>query len=197
MFTLHEHCEVDPRDDLIIGTVPPALTGAKIIRKLGTKATLKRGTLLAKDPADGKLVVYGTGGTAGTFSATGDGTTTVFSLIDDDVIPVSVTEVKVDGTALTTGWEYSAATGNLTFSSAPANTKAIAVKTVTTAPAADAILCRDTEVGTANDAVAMCYLSGMFNAAKIVIAEDAEITDAALDALRTKDIFLRNAQEAL
>lgn len=56
------------------------------------------------------------------YEATGDGTTTEFTI---SAKPASLQAVYVDGTKVTTGWTYTAATGKLVFSSAPANTKAI------------------------------------------------------------------------
>ena len=50
-------------DNLFAGNEPAALVGAGVIRKLGAKATLKRGTVMAKSSGsagDGKLVVLGT-----------------------------------------------------------------------------------------------------------------------------------------
>ena len=50
-------------ENLFAGTEPAALICAGTIRKLGTAATLKRGTIMAKSSGtagDGKLVVLGT-----------------------------------------------------------------------------------------------------------------------------------------
>ena len=197
MYTLYEHQTVDNHDELIAGIQPALLTGAKVIRKLGTAATLKRGTVLAKDSADGKLVILGTDQTEGTYSGTGDGSTTVFDLTDDGVKPSGIKEVKVDGTAVTTGWVYNAATGELKFSTAPANTKAVAVKTLFGEMTADAILCRDTLVGTAEDVTAVCYLTGMFNKRALVVAEGYTLTDGDEDDLRAKGIYLKTPQESI
>ncbi len=56
------------------------------------------------------------------YTATGDGATTDFTISDK---PASLQAVYVDGTKVTTGWTYTAATGKLVFSTAPANTKPI------------------------------------------------------------------------
>ncbi|MBR4193559.1 MAG: hypothetical protein IKO68_00120 [Oscillospiraceae bacterium] len=55
---------------------------------------------------------------------TGDGTTTSFTVTGK---PAELQKVIVDGTAVTTGFTYTSATGALVFSSAPANTKIIKV----------------------------------------------------------------------
>lgn len=60
---LHEKLGTVTPENLIAKLDPPALKGTGILRKLGAKATLKRGTLLAKSSGsagDGKLVIFGT-----------------------------------------------------------------------------------------------------------------------------------------
>ena len=60
---LHEKLGSMTPENLFAGLEPAALTKAGVIRKLGTAATLKRGTLLAKSSGsagDGKLVIFGT-----------------------------------------------------------------------------------------------------------------------------------------
>lgn len=60
---LHEKLGSVTPENLFAGLEPHALTHAGVIRKLGTAATLKRGTLLAKSSGsagDGKLVIFGT-----------------------------------------------------------------------------------------------------------------------------------------
>ena len=177
-------------DGLVIDNNPAArFTGVKVAA-LEAEATLKRGTVLAKG-ADGKCVILGTEGEAGTFSATGDGTTTKFSLLDDGVIPDAVTEVKVDGTA-TDEYFYNPATGDLIFDSAPANTKAIAVKTLTGKFEPYAILADDTVVGT-SDVVAIAYVAGCFDGGKLIVAEGYTITEGDKDALRKYDIVIKES----
>ena len=64
---LHEKIGSVTPENLFAGLDPRALTKAGVLRKLGTAATLVRGTLLAKSSGtggDGKLVIFGT--TAGT-----------------------------------------------------------------------------------------------------------------------------------
>lgn len=60
---LHEKIGSVTPENLFAGLDPRALTKAGILRKLGTAATLVRGTLLAKSSGsagDGKLVIFGT-----------------------------------------------------------------------------------------------------------------------------------------
>lgn len=193
-YTLNEKIDEVNFDGLFTDTQPAALVRAKTIKQLSEAATLKRGTLLAKGD-DGKLVILGTGGTAGTWSGTGDGTTTHFSLISGGVIPSSLTEVKVDGTAVTTGWIYNAASGELVFSTAPANTKTIAVKTVSGSFEADCVLCDDTAVGTTADVTAEVYISGCFDPDHIIVAEGYTLAAADYETLRLKNILFKNAQD--
>lgn len=63
-------------------------------------------------------------------SFTGDGSTKVFTLTASGGIPSYLDSVKVDGTAKVEGTDftYDPETGKITFATAPANTKAIAVK---------------------------------------------------------------------
>lgn len=180
-------------DGLISDNQPAAIVRAKTIKRLGEKATLARGTLLAKG-SDGYLVILGTAGTAGTWTGTGDGSTKIFSLVASGVIPAALTEVKVDGTAVTTGWIYNAASGELIFETAPANTKAIAVKTVAGSFEADCVLCDDTEVGTSAEVVAPVYVSGCFDPDHITVAEGYTVTAADYDLLRLKNILFKDAQ---
>lgn len=62
-YTLNEKIEEVTPDGLISDTQPALLTRARTIRKLGTKGTLARGTVMAMSSGsagDGKLVVLGT-----------------------------------------------------------------------------------------------------------------------------------------
>lgn len=64
-------------DNLIAHIDPPAIAFGVTIRKLATKGTLKRGTIMAKSSADGKLVVLGT-------EAAKDETLTANCVLTDD-----------------------------------------------------------------------------------------------------------------
>ncbi len=60
---LHEKLGSMEYEKLFAGMEPKALTHPATVRKLGSAATLKRGTLLAKSSGtggDGKLVIFGT-----------------------------------------------------------------------------------------------------------------------------------------
>lgn len=60
---LHEKLGSVEYEKLFAGLEPPALVRGGVLRKLGTAATLKRGTLLCKSggsAGDGKLVIFGT-----------------------------------------------------------------------------------------------------------------------------------------
>lgn len=182
-------------DGLVSDVTPKVEVRGKTIRKLSAETTLTRGTILAKD-ADGKLIVLGSDvDNTGTFSATGDGSTTKFSLVSGGVTPSAVTEVKVDGTA-TTAYTYNKVTGELEFSEAPANTKTIAVKFVTGGGNADCILCDDVVVGTSEDVIATVYTAGCFNTAKTIVAEGYTMTSADYDSLRKYGIVFKASNSA-
>ena len=182
-------------DKLINSVYPPADAFSVVIRKGSEAASYKRGTVLAL-AEDGKMVILGTEGTEGTFTATGNGTATVFSLIDSGVIPAGVSEVKVDGTALTSGFMYNPASGDLIFDTAPANAKVIAVKTVIGSFVANAILAEDVDVGTTADAVAVAYRTGHFNSNGLIVASGYTFTAADKEALRSAGILISDAVEA-
>lgn len=74
---------------------------------------------------------WGYNRTKKTQTFTGDGSTTEFTVTDRPAAD-SISSVTVDGTA-TTAYTYSAANGKITFTSAPANTKAIVVTYYTAA----------------------------------------------------------------
>ena len=164
-------------DNLIAGLAPSPEVYTVTIAKGAEEVTYKRGTALAKGE-DGKMYILGTAGTAGTFTATGDGSTVKFSLIDDGVIPAAVTEVKVDGTALTSGFSYIAANGDLIFDEAPANTKSIAVKTV---------------IGTFTANAVLAYRTGHFNENALIVKNSYTITADDKEAFRIAGILLSDA----
>ena len=179
-------------DGLIVELIPEVEVRGGKIRKLDAEATIKRGTILAKD-ADGKLIVLGSDiDDTGTFSATGDGSKKKFSLVSGGVTPSAVTEVKVDGTA-TTAYTYNKVTGELEFNEAPANTKTIAVKFVTGGGNADCILCDDVVVGTESDENVSVYTAGCFNLNKVHVATGYTISADDFDALRKYGIVFKAA----
>ncbi len=78
---LHEEIGSVTPENLFAGLEPHALKHAGVIRKLGTAATLKRGTLMAKSSGtggDGKLVIFGT-------SAGSNETLTADCVLVDDI----------------------------------------------------------------------------------------------------------------
>ncbi len=78
---LHEKLGEVTFEQLFAGIEPAALTRGGTIRKLGTAATLKRGTILAKSSGtagDGKLVVLGT-------TAAANETLTADCILADDI----------------------------------------------------------------------------------------------------------------
>lgn len=190
---LHEKIGSVIPENLFAGLEPSAIKAAGIIAKGDAEATYVRGTLLGKS-ADGKLIVLGSDADEGSFSATGDGTKTKFSLVDGGVIPTGIKEVKVDGTAVT-AYSYNKTVGELEFDEAPANTKAIAVTTIVGGDNADCVLAEDITVGTEADETALVFIAGNFNADKLIVAEGYEISAADKDLLRMKGIILGTSQE--
>lgn len=183
-------------DGLVTDIIPETEVRGKTIRRLSEETKLKRGTILSKSKSDGKLVMLGSDISEGTFSATGDGSTTKYSLIDDGIIPVGVSEVKVNGSIVTSGYMYNQASGDLVFDTAPENTKAIAVKTVICDSVPDCILCDDVTVGTSDDVIATVYTAGCFNTDKVIVKSGYTITAADYDTLRKYGIVFKAASKA-
>lgn len=88
-------------DGLVAGIRPAIQVGAKTIRKLGTAATLKRGTIMAKSSTDDKLVILGS------VAAEGE-TLTPDCILTDDVAVGTTSDVIT--TAYTAGLFNSAKT---------------------------------------------------------------------------------------
>lgn len=182
-------------DGLITDITPKPIVRAGTILKLGTAATLKRGTIMAKNAA-GKLIVLGSDvDDTGTFSGTGDGSTKKFCVIAGGDPTSKLTEVKVDGTAVT-AYTYHPLTGEIVFDSAPANAKAIAIKYAVGGGNADCILCDDVDVGTDADVVAEVYFAGCFDLNKCTVASGYSVTEADKDALRVRGILFKAAAAA-
>ena len=182
-------------DGLITDIIPAPIVRGGTIAALGAEATLKRGTIMAKNSA-GKLIVLGSDvDTSGTWAGTGDGTTTQFSLVAGGVAPKALTEVKVGGTA-TTAYTYNADLGVINFTTAPANAAAIAIKFSVGGGGANCILAEDVTVGTAADAVASVYIAGCFDPAKCIVATDYTISAENYDDLRKYGILFKKPQAA-
>jgi len=190
---LHEKVGSVSFEQLFASIDPPARVRPGTIAKGAAEATYKRGSLLAKNAA-GKLILLGSDVDAtGTYSGTGDGSTKKFSVIDGGDPTSALTEVKVDGTAVT-AYSYNPVTGEIVFDTAPANSKTIAIKYTTGGGNADCVLAEDVTVGTTNDENVPVYVTGDFNIDALIVAEDYTITQADKDTLRTKGILLGTVQ---
>ena len=190
---LHEKVGSVEFEQLFASIDPPARVRPGTIAKGAAEATYKRGSLLGKR-ADGKLILLGSDADdTGTFSATGNGTATVFDVIPGGDPSSVLTEVKVDGAAVT-AYTYHPLTGQIVFDSAPANTKSIAIKYTVGGGNADCVLAEDVTVGTTSDENVPVYVTGDFNIEALIVAEDYTITQADKDALRTKGILLGTVQ---
>jgi len=191
---LHEKIGSVEFERLFAGMEPRAIVKPGTIAKGAAEATYKRGTLLAKG-ADGKLFLMGSDvDDTGTFSDTGNGSATEFDIIPGGDPHSVLTEVKVDGAAVT-AYTYKPTTGKIIFDTAPANGKAIAIKYTTGGGGADCVLCDDVTVGTTSDENVAVYVSGCFNAAALIVDEDYTLTEADKDELRKKGILLGTVQE--
>lgn len=191
---LHEKIGSVEYEKLFAGMEPRAIVKPGTIAKGAAEATYKRGTLLAKG-ADGKLYLMGSDVDAtGTASATGDGATKKFTVIAGGDPSSVLTEVKVDGTAVT-AYSYNPVTGEIVFDSAPANGKSIAIKYTTGGGNADCVLCDDVTVGTTDDENVAVYVSGCFNEDALIMDEDYALTEADRDELRKKGILLGTVME--
>ena len=181
-------------ENLFAALDPKPLIQPGVIGKGAAETTYKRGSLMAKG-ADGKLHLLGSDvDDTGTYSGTGDGSTKKFTVINGGDPSSVLTEVKVDGTA-TTEYSYNPVTGEILFDTAPANSKAIAIKYSTGGGNADCVLADDTIVGTTNDENVLVYIRGNFNASALIYDEDYTITEADKDDLRKKGIILGNSQK--
>jgi len=190
---LHEKIGSVEFETLFAGMQPPAIVKSGTIAKGAAEATYKRGTLLAKG-SDGKLFLMGSDvDDTGTFSGTGDGSTTNFTVISGGDPTSDLTEVKVDGTAVT-AYSYNPVTGEIIFETAPANGETVAIKYTTGGGGADCVLCDDVTVGTTSDENVAVYVSGCFNAAALIMDEDYTLTEADKDELRKKGILLGTVQ---
>ncbi len=180
-------------DKLIAGNNIGILTQSATIDKLAAAATLKRGTVLSKGSTSGKLFVLGETQTYETHqNFEGDGSTTEFTVTAK---PAALNKVTVDGVVktITTDYAYVAATGKITFTTAPADNKAVvAFYNATDSGTPHSILCNDTDVGSDIDVVAEVYVSGQFAKDALIVAENYTITDADIAYLRNGGIYIEN-----
>lgn len=174
------------QDNLIAKLSPAAETFGIKLAPLAVEATIKRGTLLAKD-GNGKYAIYGGDANNKTQEFNGDGTTKTFTLTDkpDDILGVKVgdTDAIVDS--------YNRFTGVVTLSTAPAvGTKNVVVSyAYGDAAVPSAILADDVVVGTSDDETGVAYRCGNFNPDAVIVPEGYTLTDADIDALRKYDII--------
>ena len=192
---LHEKIGSVEFEKLFAGMQPPAIVKHGTIKRLGTAATLKRGTLLVKG-SDGLLYVCGTNPTGeATEDFNGDGPATTFTLAASP-LPAAINGAKV-GTADATVSAYNPQTGVVTLSAAPAaGTKNVHItyeKAGVNEP--DCVLTDDVDVGTSAEENVAIYVSGCFNEAALIMAEDHSLTEADRDTLRKKGILLGTVQE--
>jgi len=174
------------QDNLIAKLTPAAETFGIVLARLAEAATIRRGTLLAKD-ASGKYVIYGGAGNAKTKEFNGDGSEKTFTLTDK---PNDIIEVKVGGTAVAVD-TYNRFSGVVTLVSAPAaGTKNVVVSYVLgDAAVPSAILAEDVEVGTSADETAVAYRCGNFNPEALIVQEGYTLSEDDLDTLRKYDII--------
>lgn len=174
------------QDNLIAKLSPVAETFGITIARLGTAATLKRGTLLSKG-TDGKYVAYTGAGNIKKQEFNGDGVEDDFTLTEKRA---KIIGVKV-GTADATVSAYNEFTGIVTLSAAPAaGTKNVVITYMIGEPSIpSAILADDVEVGTTADETAVAYRSGNFNPAAIIVPNDYTLTEDDIDNLRKYDII--------
>lgn len=177
-------------DGLIAANEPVADVFSVTIRKLGTAATLKRGTVLALSSADSKMVILGTAADESSQAFNGDGTTKKFTVTAK---PLVIKTVKVGGNAVTVS-TYDASTGVVELASAPASgTNNVVVYYAEEKLAANCVLCDDVDVGTAADVTALAYRTGHFARDKMVVAAEYTMTAADEQALRESGILLSDA----
>lgn len=166
------------QDNLIAHIEPKAHTTGINVKAGAGK--LLRGTVLYRT-ADGSYDVYGN--VTASESFTGDGTETDFTVAG---APAELAKVTVGGTAVTTGFTYSA--GTLTFTTAPAADAAIVV-TYGIAVEPSIILTEDTDATDAQ-ATAVGYRTGCFNRHALIFTEGYTMTNADVDTLRKYGIIL-------
>lgn len=183
-------------ENLIAGLYPPAVVKAGYIAHGDEEVTYKRGSLLARTDDNGLILFGSDWDESGTFSATGDGVTTRYSLVSGGKIPYEMRSVKVNNVAMTSGWSYNSKVGVLDFDTAPANSAIIAVTFVTCTYNPDCVLAEDVTVGTDEYEVVPVYVSGCFNPHALITAhEEFWIDETAAEILRAKGILLAGMQD--
>lgn len=108
------------------------------------------------------------------------------NLITDIYPPTTVQAVKITKLATATTYKRGTVLGEESGG---------AIKILGTAGAtliAKYVLAEDTDVGTAEDAVAVAYRSGCFSPANVIVTEDYTMTAEDIDNLRTRDIVFKD-----
>lgn len=176
-------------DNLISGIVPSAEVVSVTLRRLGTAATLARGTLLERSSLDGLLVILGS-----TEAAAIDAAAALYEITADVAIAAGKTYYTRSGSA--GSYVYTAVVGPLVGNIAnywemtAAAVTAVAAESLTPVY----VLAEDTPVGIAADVVAVAFRSGCFSPAHVTVAAEYTITAADLDALRIRDIVFKDFQ---
>lgn len=114
------------------------------------------------------------------------GTSQPDNLITDIYPPTTVQAVKITKLAAAATYKRGTVLGEESGG---------AIKILGTAGAtltAKYVLAEDTEIGTAEDAIAVAYRSGCFSPAHVIVADDYTMTAADKDALRTRDIVFKD-----
>lgn len=180
-------------DGLIAMIDPPARAQTVTFAALTSGAdpvTVKRGTVLGMN-ADGTVSVFGGTNVPTEEKFSGDASTKKFTLTGK---PASVSGVKVGDTDAVID-AYNAYTGELTLHTAPAagtNNVVVSYEAETGAVPAYVLLDEEVELTDDASAIAVAYVSGCFNRAKIITADGYELTRKDEDELRQRDIFFRD-----
>lgn len=170
-------------DNLITDLYPEAKVVAVKLRKQVAETTLKRGTLLERSSIDGKMVVLGT-----TEAAAIEAAAATYAITEDVAIAAGKTYYTKSGEVYTAVEEPDVANIATYYEMTAAAVQAVAAEVLTPAY----VLAEDTVVGTAEDAVAVAYRSGCFSPDHVIVTEGYTLTDADVDALRTRDIVFKD-----
>lgn len=174
-------------DNLIAKLTPTAETfGVKVSAGSGL---LPRGTLLGVN-SSGKMEVYGAAEEKSQ-KFNGDGSTKKFTV---SAKPAALTGVMVGGTAVdASDYTYTAATGELEFTTAPAagvdNVMVSYSERNTGDLSVNCILADDVDASGETDATAVAYRSGNFNRKAVILPYGYTLSSADEDALRKYDII--------
>ena len=170
-------------DNLITDLYPEAKVVAVKLRKQEAETTLKRGTLLERSSIDGKMVVLGT-----TEAAAIEAAAATYAITEDSAIVAGKTYYTKAGDVYTAVAEPDVGDIATYYEMTAEAVQAADAEVLTPAY----VLAEDTVVGTAEDAVAVAYRSGCFSPDHVIVTEGYTLTDADVDALRTRDIVFKD-----